>query len=117
MVRRVEYDTLFSFRFSPRPGTPAEGMEPVPEDVARERHQRLLDVQLEIQTRRFAAAVGRTVEVLVEGGSKKGGQWMGRSPDNKVVNFTSPRPAAVNSLVQVKVTRSHINSLLGECLA
>ena len=117
VVRRVECDTLFSFRFSPRPGTPAEGMEPVPEEVARERHQRLLDVQLEIQTRRFASAVGRTVEVLVEGTSKKGDQYMGRSRDNKVVNFTSDHPVAVNSLVHVKITHSHINSLLGECLA
>ncbi len=116
VVRQAEYDTLFSFRFSPRPGTPAEGMEPVPEEVARERHQRLLDLQLEIQTRRFAAAVGRTVEVLVEGPSKKGGQFMGRSPDNKVVNFTSARPAATNTLVQVNITRSHVNSLLGQAV-
>jgi len=117
VVRRVEYDNLFSFRFSPRPGTRAEGMEPVPEEVARERHQRLLDVQLEIQTRRFAAAVNGTMEVLVEGLSKKGDQYMGHSPDNKVVNFTSDWPVAVNSLVHVKITRSHINSLRGECLA
>lgn len=116
VVRRVEYDTLFSFRFSPRPGTPAEGMDPVPEEVARERHQRLLDLQLDIQTRRFAAVVGRTVEVLVEGASKKGGQFMGRSPDNKVVNFTSPHPVAANDLVPVRITHSHINSLLGEAL-
>lgn len=116
VVRTVEYDTLFSFRFSPRPDTPAEGMDPVPEAVARERHQRLLDTQLEIQIRRFAAAVGRTVEVLVEGGSKKGGQFMGRSPNNKVVNFTSASPVAVNDLVPVRITHSHINSLLGEAI-
>ncbi len=116
VVRQAEYDTLFSFRFSPRPGTPAEGMGPVPEEVARERHQRLLDLQLEIQTRRFAAAVGRTVEVLVEGPSKKGGQFMGRSPDNKVVNFTSNQPAATNTLVQVNITRSNVNSLLGQAV-
>lgn len=114
VVRRVEYDTLFSFRFSPRPGTPAESMAAVPDEVARERHQRLLDLQLEIQTRRFELAVGQTVEVLVEGQSKKGGQFSGRSRDNKVVNFTSAGPCAVNSLVQVRVTRSNVNSLLGE---
>jgi tRNA-2-methylthio-N6-dimethylallyladenosine synthase len=114
VVRRVEYDTLFSFRFSPRPGTPAESMEAVPEEVARERHQRLLDLQLEIQTRRFQQVVGQTVEVLVGGESKKGGQFSGRSRDNKVVNFTSSAPCAVNTLVHVRVTRSHVNSLLGE---
>jgi tRNA-2-methylthio-N6-dimethylallyladenosine synthase len=114
VVRQVEYDTLFSFRFSPRPGTPAEGMEPVPEEVARERHQRLLDTQLEIQTRRFQAVVGETVEVLVEGRSKKGGQFSGRSRDNKVVNFTSETPVTVNDLVPVRLTRSYVNSLLGK---
>ncbi|MGC8723970.1 MAG: tRNA (N6-isopentenyl adenosine(37)-C2)-methylthiotransferase MiaB [Acidobacteriota bacterium] len=114
VVRQVEYDTLFSFRYSPRPGTPAAGMEPVPEAVARERHQRLLDLQLEIQTRRFAAMEGRVVEVLVEGESKKGGQAMGRTSDNKVVNFAAARPVAVNTFVNVRITQSAVNSLVGE---
>jgi tRNA-2-methylthio-N6-dimethylallyladenosine synthase len=116
VVRRVEYDTAFSFRFSPRPGTPAEGMEAVPEAVARERHQRLLDLQLQIQTRRFAAYEGRVVEVLVEGKSKKGGQFSGRTEDNKVVNFTTARVPAVNSFLDVKITRSAVNSLVGEVI-
>jgi tRNA-2-methylthio-N6-dimethylallyladenosine synthase len=116
LVREVEFDTLFSFRYSPRPGTPAAGMRPVPAVVARERHQRLLDLQLEIQTRRFAASVGRTVEVLVEGESKKGRQLSGRSPDNKVVNLTGGSRVAVNTLVPVKITASNVNSLLGEAL-
>lgn len=114
VVRRVQFDTLFSFRYSSRPGTPAAEMEPVPSAVARERHQRLLDLQLEIQTRRFAAHEGRTVEVLVEGESRRGKQFSGRSPDNKVVNFTSPSPVAVNTLVPVRITASRVNSLLGE---
>ena len=114
VVRAVEYDTLFSFRYSPRPGTPAESMEAVAQGVARERHQRLLDLQLEIQTRRFASRVGRTTEVLVDGESRRGGQFSGRSPDNKVVNFTSDEPARVNSLVAVVITKSNVNSLLGE---
>jgi tRNA-2-methylthio-N6-dimethylallyladenosine synthase len=114
VVREAEYDTLFSFRYSPRPGTPAADMEAVPEAAARARHQRLLDLQMEIQTRRFAASVGRVVEVLVEGESKKGGQFSGRAPDNKVVNFTSPGSVRVNTLVPVRILRSNVNSLLGE---
>jgi tRNA-2-methylthio-N6-dimethylallyladenosine synthase len=117
VVRRVEFDTLFSFRYSPRPGTPAQAMEAVPESVARERHQHLLDLQLEIQTRRFASRVGETVEVLVEGRSKKGGQFSGRSPDNKVVNFTNAAPANVNDFVLVKIAKSYVNSLLGEAVS
>jgi tRNA-2-methylthio-N6-dimethylallyladenosine synthase len=91
-------------------------MEAVPQAASRERHQRLLDLQLEIQTRRFAAKVGQTVEVLVEGASKKGGQFSGRSPDNKVVNFASAAPVRVNDFVLVKIARSNVNSLLGEAV-
>jgi tRNA-2-methylthio-N6-dimethylallyladenosine synthase len=69
---------------------------------------------MEIQTRRFAASVGKVVEVLVEGESKKGGQFSGRAPDNKVVNFTSPGSVRVNTLVPVRILRSNVNSLLGE---
>jgi len=94
---------------------PSEGMDPVPEAVARERHQRLLDTQLDIQTRRFQAVVGNTIEVLVEGRSKKGGQFSGRSRDNKVVNFTSA-PVAIADLVPVRITHSHTNFLLGEAV-
>ena len=114
LLRAAQFDTLFSFRYSPRPGTSAAAMKPVPAAVARERHQRLLDVQLEIQTRRFAASVGKIVEVLVEGESKKGSQLSGRSPDYKVVNFTSGSAVAVNTLVTVRITASNVNSLLGE---
>ncbi|MEJ2369198.1 MAG: TRAM domain-containing protein, partial [Acidobacteriota bacterium] len=115
VVRRVEYDTMFSFRYSKRPDTPAAGMgEQVPDDVARARHQRLLDLQAGIQARRFEACVGKTMEILVEGRSKKGTEWTGRAPDNKVVNFTSPVEPAINSLVDVKITASHVNSLFGE---
>jgi len=113
VVREAAYDTLYSFRFSPRPGTPAARLQPVPAAAARERHQRLLDLQLEIQTERFQRSVGKVLEVLVEGESKRGGQFSGRAPDNKVVNFTSDVPVSVNSLVPVLITRSNVNSLLG----
>ncbi len=114
VVRAAEYDTMFSFRYSLRPGTPATGLELVPEEVSRERHQRLLDVQAPLQARRFKASVGKTLEVLVEGRSKRGTEWMGRSRDNKVVNFTAPREPRVNRFVQVAITRAGINSLTGE---
>jgi len=117
LVKETRYDTLFSFVFSPRPGTPAARLEPVPRAAAKERHQRLLDLQLAIQTERFAAFVGKTVEVLVEGESKKGGQYSGRAPDNKVVNFTADRPVAVGDFIEVEVTRSNVNSLLGRAVS
>jgi len=117
VVEAVGFDGIFSFRYSSRPDTPAAGLEPVPEEIARERHQRLFDAQAPLQARRFQAAVGRTVEVLVEGRSKRGSEWMGRAPDHKVVNFTGPAEPRVNTFVSVKVTRAGVNSLAGEQVA
>jgi tRNA-2-methylthio-N6-dimethylallyladenosine synthase len=115
VVREIEYDSIFSFRYSPRPGTTAASAKPVPEEIARERHQRLLAAQLPIQTRRFKAFVGKTVEVLVEGRSKRGTEWMGRASDNKIVNFLSNGVPGINSFVNVEITRAGINSLYGKC--
>lgn len=115
VVREAEYDTIFSFRYSPRPGTLSARLEPVPEEIARERHQRLLATQLPIQTRRFKAFVGKTIEVLVEGRSKRGTEWMGRSSDNKIVNFSSNNNPSINSFVNVEITRAGVNSLYGKC--
>lgn len=113
VVEAVEFDGIFSFRYSPRPDTPSAALEAVPEEVARERHQRLLDVQNPIQAKRYQSVVGQTVEVLVEGRSKKGSEWMGRSRDSKVVNFTAPADPPVNTFVLVKVAKAGINSLVG----
>ena len=112
-LREIRFDSVFSFRYSPRPGTPAAEMEPVPEIVARERHQRLMALQLGIQTHDHARFVGRTVEVLVEGVSKRGGQYMGRIPETIVVNFTSGRSLEVNRYHRVEILKSHPHSLEG----
>ena len=112
-LREIRFDSVFSFRYSPRPGTPAAEMEPVPEIVARERHQRLMALQLGIQTHDHARFVGNTVEVLVEGVSKRGGQYMGRIPETIVVNFTSDKSLKVNSCHRVEILKSHPHSLEG----
>jgi len=113
-LREVRFDSVFSFRYSPRPGTPAAAMEPVPEIIARERHQRLMALQLGIQTHDHSRFVGKTVEVLVEGVSKRGGQYMGRIPETIVVNFTSGRSLEVNSYQRVEILKSHPHSLEGK---
>ena len=112
-LREIRFDSVFSFRYSPRPGTPAAEMEPVPEIIARERHQRLMALQLGIQTHDHARFVGNTVEVLVEGVSKRGGQYMGRIPETIVVNFTSDKSLKVNSYHRVEILKSHPHSLEG----
>lgn len=117
VIETVEFEGIFSFRYSPRPDTSSSALEAVPEEVARERHQRLLDTQSPIQAKRYQAIVGQTVEVLVEGRSKKGTEWMGRTGDSKVVNFTAQAEPGINSFVSVKVTKAGINSLVGEVIS
>ena len=72
LVRRVEYDSLFVFKYSPRPGTRADRhlSDDVPEEIKARRNHELLAVQNEISLRRKRAWVGQTVELLVEGPSK-----------------------------------------------
>lgn len=113
-VSYIEFDTIYAFRFSPRPGTAAEKLEKVPDKVAKERLNRLLGLQFEIQKKRFESFVGQEVEVLLEGESKKGNQYTGRTDCNKVVNFTSKNNLAINQFYNVKITQSLVHSLIGE---
>lgn len=72
LVRRVQYKSLFVFKYSPRPGTAADRNQPddIPQEVKARRNNELLAVQAEIGLKHKQALVGRTVEVLVEGYSK-----------------------------------------------
>ena len=116
----VQYDGIFAFKYSPRPNTPAVGMaDSVPEAEKSRRLQVLLDRQREIQRRNYARHLGRTVEVMVEGHNPARGQVIGRSSQNKTVNFTTGQPIlpALASYQSVRITQTHPNSLVGEALA
>jgi tRNA-2-methylthio-N6-dimethylallyladenosine synthase len=93
LVREVEFDSAFTFIYSPREGTPAAKMkDDVPMEVKKERLQRLNDLQNEISRRKNEALRGQVVEVLVEGTSKKNPDVLsGRTRTNKLVNFTGPK--------------------------
>ncbi len=119
LLDQVEYDSLFSFKYSPRPNTAALAMsDAVPEEEKQRRLVFLQEKQRAIQIRRNAEWIGRTTEALVEGRNQALGQWIGRTSDNRVLNFTHP-PSNGDSLigryVPVRVTRSGPNSLVGEC--
>ncbi len=72
LVRRVQYESLFIFKYSPRPGTKADRLaeDDVPHDVKARRNNELLAIQSEISQQRKQALIGREVEILVEGPSK-----------------------------------------------
>ena len=115
VAEQVGYDNAFVFRYSRRPGTPAADMaEQVPEPVKAERNARILEV-----TARSAAAgsrrlLERTVEVLVDGVSRKSAaELSGRTRCNRVVNFERQGRVAVGDIVHVRVTDVLPHSLRG----
>ena len=79
----------------------------------------LLDVQKEIQRKRYARHLGQAMEVMVEGHNPARGQVVGRSSQNKTVNFTVAQPIlpAVGSYQMVRITQTFPNSIAGEALA
>jgi tRNA-2-methylthio-N6-dimethylallyladenosine synthase len=115
LLDRVEYDGLFSFKYSPRPNTLALSMaDAVPEEEKGRRLAILQNRQREIQTARNEALVGQSFEVLVDGCHTAKSQWAGRTTSNRVVNFSSPAENLLGQYVQVKITRAGPNSFVGE---
>jgi tRNA-2-methylthio-N6-dimethylallyladenosine synthase len=115
MVERVGYDNVFVFRFSRRPGTPAATMpDQVAEDVKASRNSRLLEAAAGVSTARSGRLVGRTVEVLVDGTSKKNaGELSGRTRCNRVVNFDGQGIVSVGELASVRIDQALPHSLRG----
>ncbi len=113
---RSEFAQSFSFKYSPRPGTPA-ATEPdqVPDSVKSERLRRLQEL-LESQQRAFnRSQVGRTLDVLLERPGRHPGQLVGRSPYLQPVHVPAPA-ALVGALVPVRIVGAEPNSLAGERL-
>src|SRR2546425_621638 len=91
LLDQVEYDSLFAFKYSPRPNTAALGMEDkVPEEEKTRCIMILLERQRAIQIRRNSELIGAVQEVLVEGRNQALGQWIGRTSQNRTLNFTHP---------------------------
>ena len=119
LLDAVGYDAIFAFKYSPRPNTPAISMaDSIPEEVKVARLQLLLDRQREIQKINYARHLGQQMEVMVEGHNRQRNQVIGRSSQNKTVNFTiaSPIMPAIGSYQNVRITQTFPNSLLGEAV-
>jgi tRNA-2-methylthio-N6-dimethylallyladenosine synthase len=110
LVEAVGYAQCFSFKYSPRPGTPAATMDgQVPKDAMDERLQRLQAALNSTQLAFNAASVGKRCAVLVERRGKQPGQWLGKSPWLQSVHFTGE--AAIGDLVEVELIEAGANSL------
>jgi len=117
LLTEVEYDSVFAFKYSRRPNTPALVLEDqIPEDEKVRRLAIVQEHQRQIQIRRNAAYVGNIEQCLVEGFNKATGQWIGRTSQFKTLNFLHPAggDTLLGQYVDVRVTRSGANSLAGE---
>jgi tRNA-2-methylthio-N6-dimethylallyladenosine synthase len=117
LLDEVGYDSVFSFKYSRRPNTSALALgDHIPEEEKGRRLTILQERQRALQIKQNAAYLGGVEECLVEGFNNATGQWIGRTSQNKTLNFL--RPGADADLrgryVEVRVTRAGPNSLAGE---
>ncbi|WP_282034560.1 tRNA (N6-isopentenyl adenosine(37)-C2)-methylthiotransferase MiaB [Metabacillus indicus] len=115
MYREVEFDSAYTFIYSPREGTPAAKMQDnVPMEVKKARLQKLNKLVNEISAKKMMEYEGQVVEVLVEGESKNNPEVLaGYTSKSKLVNFRGPK-SAIGEIVKVKITKAKTWSLDGE---
>ncbi|WP_206169905.1 tRNA (N6-isopentenyl adenosine(37)-C2)-methylthiotransferase MiaB [Sphingorhabdus sp. YGSMI21] len=114
IVREANYSQAFSFKYSPRPGTPAAGMdEQIAPEVMDERLQRLQALLNEQQYAFNQQTVGKTTDILLERQGKLDGQLIGKTPWLQSVHIISP-DLEIGDLVDVEITRAGPNSLTGQ---
>jgi tRNA-2-methylthio-N6-dimethylallyladenosine synthase len=117
LLEAVQYDGVFSFKYSPRPNTPAlEMSDAIPEEEKGRRLAILQDHQRQIQLARNESLVGSHHEILVDARHASRGQWAGRTSSNRIVNFTSPRENLLGEYIQVRIARAGPYALVGEPL-
>jgi tRNA-2-methylthio-N6-dimethylallyladenosine synthase len=116
LVDEARFASAFSFKYSPRPGTPAADLnDQVPEEAKAERLARLQE-RLEAQRQAFnRGTIGRTVDVLLEKPGRHAGQLAGKSPYLQAVQMPGDG-YSVGDIVPVRITGAATNSLFGEAV-
>ncbi|MER9841585.1 tRNA (N6-isopentenyl adenosine(37)-C2)-methylthiotransferase MiaB [Mesorhizobium australicum] len=114
LVRQVNYASAFSFKYSPRPGTPgAEMSDHVPEAVKDERLQRLQALLLKQQQDFGLSLMGSTIDTLIEKPGRQAGQKVGRSPWLQPV-IVDENAGEIGDIIKVRITKTGYNSLFAE---
>jgi tRNA-2-methylthio-N6-dimethylallyladenosine synthase len=115
LVREVEFDQAFIFKYSPRRDTPAASMpDQVPQAIREERNQRLLELVNEVAACRFQNLVGQRLQILTEGPSKKNpARLMGRTRCNRIVVFEGAS-RHIGELMVVRIARAGAFTLYGD---
>ncbi len=119
LMEEVGYDGAFTFKYSPRPNTPALAyIDSIPDPEKSLRLNILNQRQRQIQTENNRRHIAEVIEVMVEGRNEARGQWVGRTSQHKVLNFTLPegrrQEPRIGQYLPVRVTATFPNSLLGE---
>jgi tRNA-2-methylthio-N6-dimethylallyladenosine synthase len=115
LLEEVRYDSLFCFKYSPRPNTPSLSMpDTIPEEEKSRRLAVLQEKQRQIHAMRNATMVNTRFEVLVSGKSRRENQWSGHTSCHRVINFASQQQNLLGTYVQVLVTGAGPTSLVGE---
>lgn len=119
LIHDMEFDTSFSFIYSPRPGTPAADLvDDTPEDVKKQRLKILQDRIIQQAMNISRRMVGNTERILVSGYSKKDpGQLSGRTENNRVVNFRCDNPDLIGKFADVIIEEALPNSLRGTLIS
>ena len=119
LIDEVGYDSVFTFKYSPRPNTPSLKLEDaIPDEEKARRLEVLMTHQKETQILRSKNFTGQIYEVMVEGKNQARAQYIGRSSQNKTINFTAPDNAnpEPGTYAKVRITTAFPNSLLGELM-
>lgn len=115
VVESVKYDSIYTFMYSPRKGTPAAEMQDqIPEEIKKARFERLVDMQNRISREYNESCVGKTVRVLVDGRSKNNDRvYMSRTENNRIVHFECDNDYT-GQFINIKITRADTFALYGE---
>jgi len=120
MLRKVEFDMVYSFIYSPRPLTPAAKMDcQIPAEVKSARFNRLLETENEIALKKNLSTVGKIQRVLIEGESKSSADMLtGRNDANKLVHVprTPETQALIGHFANVRITKAETFALFGELI-
>ncbi len=119
LLRQVQYDGAFMFKYSPREGTKAyEFDDDVPDDVKIRRLNEIINLQNSISAEKNQSEIGKTHTIIVEGPSKKNKyEWQGRTDTNKVTIFPNHNLThKMGDLIKVKINRCTSATLFGEVL-
>ena len=116
LVEKVRYAQAFSFKYSPRPGTPgADRDDHVPEDIKAKRLERLQKLLRQHQVEFAENCIGKTIDLLLEKPGREPGQLIGRSPWLQPV-IVDANPSQIGDIIKVRITRTGTNSLYADCV-